>query len=138
MAAVPLAASPVEMYYGHIGGLRHWMRRYTPFTFIAYKSLIPSHSDDLVGLATKVGDFITFRFFVQFCVKKVTPACCMLPFLPFFFDFGWIMYHWLRGHQIAPVRRDEAPTEPRDRLSSLFFLVFGFSGIYLLNQHLPE
>ena len=114
------------------------MRRYTPFTYIAYKTLVPSSDDDLIALASKISDFITLRFFVAFCMQFISPACIVIPFVPFILDFFWICCNWARGRRIEPVEQEEDQRPNIRKITSLFGLVIGLFGIHYLQKHLPE
>lgn len=142
MAAAPIASqiapSPVRAYYGCLRGLRQTMRRYTPCTYIAYKTLVPSSDDDLISIASKISDFITLRFFVTLCMKFISPVCIIIPFIPFILDFGWICYHWAKGHKFEEIPEREEQRPNFRKIASLFGLVAGIVGIHYMQKLLPE
>lgn len=130
-----VASSPVSAYYGCLHKFRLNMRRYTPFTYIAYKTLVPSKDDDLVEIAGKISGFITLRFFVGLCVTYLSPICAIIPFIPFILDASWVSYHWIKGHRFEPIEQEEGANR---RVLSLFGLIFGIVGIHYMQKRLPE
>jgi len=87
------SADPVKNYYDALEKLHINIRTYSPFSFLAYKSLIPNEDDDFIGLAYKISYFVTFRFFIQLGIEFVSPLCSIIPFVPLVLDFLWISYH---------------------------------------------
>jgi len=142
MAAAPIAApvapSPVRAYYGCLRELRQTMRRYTPFTYMAYKTLVPSSEDDFITIASKISDFITLRFLVGLCMKIVSPVCLIIPFIPFILDLGWICYHWAKGHRFEELPDLEEQRPHLRKVASLFGLVIGVVGIHYMQKYLPR
>jgi hypothetical protein len=131
MTSRPVAASslddPVQSYYDSLEGLHLKVRQNTPFTYLAYKSMIPAKEDDFIGLAYKISYYITFKFFIHLGMHLVSPLCMAIPFVPFVCDVVWL------GVQSMRHREDSDSARPSP-VTSFFILTTGILWMYFLDQ----
>jgi len=125
-----LEASPVDCFDRSIDHFRSIVRARMPFTFIAYRSLIPERGDDWYYLSQKVAWFVFVLFnVVDFAIKSFSPVFILLPFVPMVFDAIW------NGHQSLNSSKNPLPFP--DWLKSIQiigFVAFSAMGIALLFQ----
>ncbi len=85
-------SSPVDSFDRGILQFRSVVRERLPFTFIAYRSLIPEPDDDWYYLAQKTAWFVFVIFnFVDFAMKSFSPFFVVLPVVPLILDAVWIL-----------------------------------------------
>lgn len=89
------AADPVLTYDNALQKLRTNLRHTVPFSYCAYRSLIPNKDEDFIDLAYKISYYITFRILVAIWMQTVSPICGIIPYLPFCCDILWVGYRWL-------------------------------------------
>lgn len=90
-AGASIEDSPVDCFDRGVEQFRSTVRERLPFTFIAYRSLIPAKDDDWYYLAEKVAWFVFVMFnFVDFAIKTVSVFFIALPFVPMILDAVWI------------------------------------------------
>ena len=95
-----LEGSPVDRFDLAIVQFRSFVREQLPFTFIAYRSLIPGVDDDWYYLSEKVAWFVVVIFnFVDFAMKTVSPFFFVIPFIPLILDSIWIGSRYLKLYQ---------------------------------------
>jgi hypothetical protein len=98
MAVQTVSNSPVEAYDHSLDVFRRFVHDHAPYTFIAYRSLIPEKEDDWYYLATKVAWFV----FVVFNFVELAASWCafvaVIPFVPLVFDAIWNAHRYLHPH----------------------------------------
>jgi len=137
VAAVP---TPIVRYKEGLRGLHSTVATYAPFTYIAYRSLIPSEHEDWIGTAYNITYFITFCYIIDYLASAVSPLCAAIPYIPFALDFFWHGHQCFRGRQIVQVRpEEEAPQPPSTlkRILCIAFLLLGAFGFNVLQRELP-
>ena len=148
---IPVAApldDPVRVYYDSLEGLHLKVRKNTPFTYLAYKSMIPAKEDDFIGLAYKVSYYITFKFFIHMGSHMGSPLFGFIPFAPLVLDLLWVGYRWIRewrdglpsgfsGISSKDAATDTLSQEQTSPLTTLFFLSVGLLAIHYLDKF-PE
>jgi hypothetical protein len=90
--SVGLIRSPVDFYEKALVEARSYVRKEAPFTFIAYRNLIPAEDDDCFFLMKKVAGFVAFNSFIQLTANHLTNSFVCLSFVPFILDVGWKCY----------------------------------------------
>jgi len=122
--------SPVDSFDRGLESIRSTVRERMPFTFIAYRSLIPEKDDDWYYLAQKVAWFVLIVFnVVGYAIKSVSPIFILIPFVPFIFDAIWIAS---RSHKSS---KQPIPFESHRWFKSIQvigFVAFSAIGIALL------
>jgi hypothetical protein len=95
-----IACSPVDSFDRGVENFRSAVRESLPFTFIAYRSLIPEKDDDWYYLAQKVAWFVFIVFnFVEFAGRSISPIFYVLPFVPMIIDAIWFGSQYLQSSQ---------------------------------------
>jgi len=123
---VLLAASPddpVKVYYDSVEKLHLKVRKNAPFTYLAYKSMLPAKEDDFIYLAYKISYFVTFKFFLHIAIHMASPLCTLIPYVPFVLDGLWVSYQW------ACDRKEE-----RSPLTTLFYLSVSVLALHYLDK----
>lgn len=132
--------SAVAIRDGHknlVEGFRSSVEVYAPFTFIAYKSVVPSADDDLIELAGKICDIASLSFIVNLVAAAVHPIFILIPYIPLILDMGRMVYCWITGTDLGEVGPQEAVPEHRSpfrRIAALAFLVLGLAGVYTAHE----
>ena|SRR3989344_7716039 len=125
------AKDPVQVYYDAIGKCHATIRRHTPFTYLAYNSLLPTEKEgDYIGLAYKISYYIVFRFFIRLGERTISPFFGVIPLIPFVADFCWVGYHGIKERWIE--RKEGASP-----FTALFFLTVSGAALHLL-KHVPD
>jgi hypothetical protein len=88
-------ADPVEAYDQYLTNVNSCVRRYAPFTYMAYRSLIPEKENDWYWLASKTAWVIFVMRQTSLTMPFLSWVFCVSPFLPFIFDAIWIGVRWL-------------------------------------------
>lgn len=122
MAIDRVSKDPVQVYYGSLETLHAHVRKNAPFTYIAYRSILPKTNEDFIDVAYKIAYFVTFSMLIQIGVQFLSPLCGIVPFLPFLSDLVWA------GHLV--LSRQGSP------LTTLFFSSLGL-GIVLFLDRIP-
>jgi|GEM_PF-3179454 len=130
---MPLSAAspddPVKVYYDSLEKLHAKVRKYSPFTYIAYKSLIPSKEDDFIGLAYKISYYITFKFFIHLGSHMASPLFEIIPFVPVALDLFWAGYQWIRS-----LKERAVAVEPPSPLTTAAFALIGLVSMNYLDR----
>jgi len=124
-----VACTPVDSFDQGIREFRSCIRSRMPFTFIAYRSLIPDIDDDWYYLAQKVAWFVFVVFnFVEFA-GKFSPILFAFPFVPMILDTVWVGAQYIG----SPRRMDISQGWFRS-IQIIGFAVFTALGVSLLFQ----
>jgi hypothetical protein len=120
-------ASPVDCFDRGIDSFRSTVRKRLPFTFIAYRSLVPDKDDDWYYLAQKVAWFV----FILFNVVNLTfsPIFILVPFVPMILDAIWT------GCRIFSPSKDLS-SDWLKPIEIIGFVAFSALGVALLFQKL--
>jgi hypothetical protein len=132
--------SAAAIHQGHenlVQGFRDSVRVYAPFTFIAYKSVVPSAEDDLIELAAKICDIASLSFIVNLVAAAVHPIFILIPYIPLMLDMGRMIYCWITGTDLGEVEAEDLVAEHRSpfrRIAALAFLALGLAGVYTAHE----
>lgn len=129
---IPLAASSedlIKAYYDSLDKLHAKVLQNTPFTYLAYRSMIPAREDDFVVLAYKISYYITFKFFIQMGINMGSALCRVIPFLPFVMDILWVSYR-----SISDLNAEKTKEHANNPLTTVFFLSLGLIAMHYLDQ----
>ncbi len=104
---------------------------YAPFTYLSYRSIIPSAQDDLIELATKICDVVYLHFLVNLAAAAIHPVLYLIPYVPFLLDMGRILYHLISSEPFEQMSASpEISRSPWRRIGSIGLLALGLAGVY--------
>jgi hypothetical protein len=125
-----VATSPVDTFDQGIERFRQFVHDRMPYTFIAYRSLIPAKDDDWYYLAEKTAWFVFVIFNIaKWTARSISVACIVIPFLPLALDAGCAIWQRIKSkHPTLPT------ISPRlqNAIQSVGFAAFAFLGIFFL------
>ena len=119
----------IDSYNGALEGFRSSVRTYAPYTFIAYRSLIPSPDDDMVEYANKICDVAALHFLVNLIATVVHPVLLLLPYIPLVLDLGRVLYHVIGSVPFEPASDEVRTHSPWRRAGAILLLVVGIFGL---------
>lgn len=119
----------IDSYSSALEGFRSSVRTYAPYTFVAYRSLIPNSDDDLVEYANKICDVAALHFLVNYIAKVVHPIFLVLPFIPLILDLGRILFHLISSTPFEQVNGEVKTHSPWRRVGVILLLVIGIFGL---------
>ena len=121
--------SPVDIFDHCLADFRKAVRSNAPFTFIAYRSLLPEREDDWYYLASKISWFVFVLFnFARISATCFSPLFIVVPFVPFVLDGIWIVYHRMHGDQMGAA----LPPNLVYSVEAVGFAMFSALGVLLL------
>lgn len=96
--------SPVDTFDHSVEEFRSQVRERMPFTFIAYRSLIPEKEDDWYYLASKVAWVVFIAYQLVEFAAKWSLFMAAIPFIPFIMDVVWMGYQCIdkKHHVMSP------------------------------------
>jgi hypothetical protein len=122
--------SPVDSYDRGITQFRSVVRERLPFTFIAYRSLIPEKDDDWYYLAEKVAWFVFVIFnLVDFLLRSSSPIFIFIPFVPLVLDGIWTVNRWLGRSENS---FSSAKAGWFNSIQIIGFVAFSATGVFFL------
>lgn len=124
--------SPVDSFEQNVDHFRGLVRDRMPFTFIAYRSLIPAKDDDWYYLAEKVAWFVFVVFnFVEWSVRSISCVCLVVPFIPLIMDGVRFVWHRLPGVKNSELK---IPSRLQKAIQIIGFVAFSVIGLTVLFQ----
>lgn len=119
----------IKTYYDSLDKLHATVLEHAPFTYLAYRSMIPGREDDFVVLAYKISYYVTFKFLIQLGINTGSVFCGVLPFLPFVMDVLWVGYR-----SISDLTAGKTKEPANNPLTTLFYLSLGLIAMHYLDQ----
>ena len=91
----PLSSEPIPTYNRVLNNYRNFMRVHLPFSFLAYRNLLPEKGDDLYFLVWKVNYIFLFRIFLLGGSRLISPFFGYISHVPMALDFLRVGYlYW--------------------------------------------
>lgn len=128
---VPLP-EPLASYDRIMKDYRNFMRVNIPFTYCAYRSILPKRRDDLYGLICKVKNLMIFRFVIHVGSRLISPLFWYLAFSPMVLDVLRLIYLSFSGRTVTDQRGNTLPPPSALDCIKAGALLVTYAGVFSL------